>query len=387
MGAGRADAATLTKAASRRGWPLVVRRARAVDRDAVLGFASATWDGWDYIPNAWPVWLDASDGAFLVGEVGEPVDSTTDGLVDAEGNPLKVGQTVAITRVAMVSSTEAWLEGIRVDPRVRGMGVAADLQIAELQWVAAQPAVIVRYATGGENEGSHRLGARDGINLLARFRGWQWSATGSAEDDADPSAFDADVREEATARRREALKRLGEAGMIASAERDDVDELWRRLGSDPRFAAGHRLFEARSWAMAELTETLFRRHVQRGEVVVSREAVGGGGWAVAILVSVHLASEDSALRLAVLTGDGVAAAALADQIRRVVDQPLRFRVPADAPMISGHEAAFRAAGFVTRDWEMHILARPMDRDHPIPAADPARVILAETPGRIEAPRR
>lgn len=387
MGAGRADAATLTGAVSTRGWPLVVRRAKAEDREPVLAFASATWDGWDYIPNAWPVWLDATDGAFLVGEIGEPVDGVDEGLVDAEGNPLKVGQPVAITRVAMVSPSEAWLEGIRVDPRVRGMGVAADLQAAELQWVAGQPAVIVRYATGGKNEGSHRLGARDGINLLARFRGWWWSATGSAEDDDDdPSAFDPQIREQATARRREALKRLSEAGMIATAERDVVDDLWRRLSSDPTFAAGHELFEARSWAMAELTDTLLRRHFERGEVLLSRESVGGGGWAVAILVGEQLASEDSALRLALLAGEGAAAAALADQIRRVVDQPLRFRVAVDAPMINGHEDTFRAAGFVTREWEMHILARPIDTDHPIPAAEPTRVILAETPDRVEAPR-
>jgi len=386
LGAGRADAETLTRASTRR-WPLVVRRARVEDREAVLGFASATWDCWDYIPNAWPVWLEAADGAFLVGEVGEPVDGTGEEMVDVEGNPLTVGQPVAITRVAMVSTNEAWLEGIRVDPRVRGMGVAADLQVAELQWVAAQAAVIVRYATGGENEGSHRLGARDGINLLAGFGGWWWSATGSAEDDGDdPSAFDPQIREAATARRRDALKRLGEAGMIATAERDDIDHLWRRLSGDPTFTAGHQLFEARSWAMAELTETLFRRHVERGEVVVSRESVGGSGWAVAILVGEQLASEDSALRLALLSGDGVAGLALADQIRRTVDQPLRFRVPVDAPMISGHELGFRAAGFVTREWEMHVLARPMDCDHPIPLVDPARVVLAEAPDRVEAPR-
>lgn len=381
MGARGEDAEKLTGGSTGRDWPLVVRRARGEDRDAVLAFASDTWHGWDYIPNAWPVWIGASDGAFLVACVGEP------GGFDAEGAPLAVGEVVAITRVAMASPTEAWLEGIRVAPRVRGMGVAGDVQVAELAWVAAQDADIVRYATGGNNEASHRLGARDGINLLARFAGWQWNATGSAQDDDhDPSAFDPQIRKAATARRREALNRLGEAGMIASAERDDVNDLWRRLGSDPTFACGHRLFEARSWALAELSETLFHRHFERDEVVVSREPVTTGGWSVAILVGEQLASEDSALRLALLAGDGLAAAALADQIRQIVDQPLRFRVPVDAPMIKGHEAAFRAAGFVTRDWEMHILARPMDVDHPIPAADPARVVLAESPARIEAPR-
>jgi len=390
LGAGRADAATLSVAENARGWPLIVRRAKVEDREAVLAFASVTWNGWDYIPNAWPVWLDATDGAFLVAEVDEPVGGVGAGLIDAEGRPLEVGQPVAITRVAMVSDDEAWLEGIRVDPRVRGLGVAADLQVAELHWVVAQRAVIVRYATGGENLGSHKLGARDGINLLARFRDWRWSAAGSAEDDEDDkddlSAFDPQIREQATARRRTALERLGEAGMIASAERDDADHLWHRLADDPTFAAGHRLFEARSWAMAELTEALFRRHLLRGEVIVGRDPVAGGAWAVAILVGEQLASEDSALRLALLTGDGAVAAALADQIRSVVEQSVRFRVPVDVPMITGHEATFRAAGFTTRDREMHILARAMDADHPIPVADPSRVVLVDPPQRVKPPR-
>lgn len=386
MGTRGTDAATLTTGVSSRGWPLVVRRARAADREAVLGFASATWDGWDYIPNAWPVWLNAADGAFLVGEVGKPIDGVGEGLVDTEGKPLEVGQPVAITRVAMISPTEAWLEGIRVDPRVRGMGVAADLQVAELHWSAAQQAQVVRYATGRDNVGSHRLGARDGINLLVRLRAWWWSATGSTEDDKGPSAFNPEVREQATARRREALGRLGAAGMIATEHRDNVGELWRLLSGDPTFAGGHRLFEARSWALAALTEPLFRRHFERGEVLQSRGPVAGSGWAVAILVGEQLPSEDSGLRLALLSGEGAAAAALADKIRTVVEQPVRFRVAVDAPMVDGHEDAFRAAGFVTRDWEMHILARPMDAGHPIPGADPARVVLAEVPDLVEAPR-
>lgn len=386
MGARRADAEKLTGAQSARGWPLVVRRATVAHRESILFFATETWNGWDYIPNALPVWLGATDGAFLVGEVGEPAGGARGALTDAEGNPLRIGQPVAITRVAMVSVDEAWLEGIRVDPRVRGMGVAADLQVAELQWVAAQHATVVRYATGGENEGSHRLGARDGINLFARFRSWWWSATGSTEDGGNKaSAFDPAVREEATLRRQEALKKLGAAGMVVAAQRDDIDDLWRMLNSDPTFAAGQRLFEARSWAMAELTEALFRRHVERGEVVVRRQRGAGGGWAVAILVGEQLPSEDSALRLSLLCGEGASAAALADEMRRVVDHPIRFRVPAGAPMIIEHEDAFRAAGFVTRDWEMHILARPMDADHPIPPADPARVVLADQPQRSLIP--
>ncbi|MEO6349701.1 MAG: hypothetical protein ABIP53_03530 [Candidatus Limnocylindrales bacterium] len=359
-----------------RAWPLVVRRATEADREQVLGFATRTWHDWDYIPNAWPLWLEATDGAFLVGVVGDPAYGGPP--VDAEGSALEVGRVIALTRVAMVSASEAWLEGIRVDPLVRGMGVAADLQVAELHWVGAQDASIVRYATGATNEASHRLGARDGINVVARFRAWRWSATGNAEDDDDePSAFDADVRAEASARRQGALEQLAEAGLVVGAA--GADHLWPMIDADATFASGQRLYEPRSWALQELTFGAFNRHVARGEVVAD------GNEAVAILVNEQLPSEDSALRLALLCGSGPAAAELVDRIHHVINEPFRFRVPADAPMISGHEQQFRDAGFVTPDWELHLLARPMDDDHPIPEANPGHVVLADSPRPIIPP--
>jgi hypothetical protein len=364
---------------------LVVRRARPSDSDAILSFATSTWHGWDYIPNALPVWLEASDGAFLVGTVGEP------GGMDAEGAALEVGRVIAVTRVAVVSPTEAWLEGIRVDPRVRGMGVAADLQIAELHWVEAQQATVVRYATGANNEASHRLGAKDDINLIAKLRSWWWSANASPEDDEDdPSAFDADIREAATARRRRAVALMRDAGMAVDPAGHDVNDLWRRVDADATFNAGERLFEARSWAMAELTESLFLRHVERGEVFVLRSESGGpgaSGWALAILVDEQLPSEDSALRLSLLVGDGPAALLMVERIHDLTGDVLRYRVPTDAPLVSGHEPEFNAAGFYSPgDWEMHILARDMSDDHPIPAADPARVILSDAPEPLTPPR-
>lgn len=348
-----------------------------------MSFATNTWRGWDYIPNAWPVWLDAPDAAFLAGTVGTPTADDAADPVDAEGNPLAIGQPVAITRVAMVSPTEAWLEGIRVDPLVRGMNVAADLQVAELQWVLAQKADVVRYATAADNEGSHRLGARDGITPIAAFRAWWWSATGSADDVDEESAYDPEVRATATVKRHALLARAAKSGLVATA--DVADDLWRRVSADPTFKAGQRLYEPRPWAMQELTEALFHRHVERGEVMVSQ--VPEEGWALAIMINEQLPGEDSSLRLALLVGGGAAAAQLADELHGLACESIRFRVPNDAPMIAGHENEFRRVGFVTRDWELHVLARPMYADHPIPEADPTRVFLAEIPTPSLVPPR
>jgi hypothetical protein len=357
--------------AGRRRWPLVVRRATEADRAQVLSFATRTWHDWDYIPNAYSVWLDAADGAFLVGTVGAPGGS------DAEGNPLDVGRVVAITRVSMLSPTEAWLEGIRVDPAVRGMGVATDLQVAELQWVAAQTAAVLRYATGSNNDASHRLGARDGIVVIARFRNRWWSATGSTEDIQDePSAFDPGARAAATERRQVALERLAERGLVVGAAA--ADRLWPMIDADPTFAAAQRLYEPRSWAMQELTYSAFARHVARGEVIADTDQ------AAAILVSEQLPSEDSELRLALLVGEGRAAAELVARMLRAIGKPFRFRVPVEATMTE-HDDLFRAAGFVMPEWELHLLARPMIGGPPIPPADPSRVILVDQPDSLQPP--
>ena len=386
MGARREDAPSLTAdepgagtSPLARTWPIVVRRARPADREAVLAFATDTWNGHDYIPNAWPVWLEATDGAFLVATVGPP------GGTDAEGRSLEIGAPVAITRVALVADNEAWLEGIRVHPRVRGMGVASDLQVAELHWVAAQEARVVRYATSWRNEASHRLGARDGIETVARLRSWWWSATGSAEDDDDePSAFDPEVRRSATAHRQRALELASGAGLVVSPGRDDVDTIWRRIDTDPTFAAGQRLYEARSWAFGELTRDLFMRHAERGEVLAADHETD---WAVAILVGEQRPSEDSALRFSLLVGDGRAASNLADKVRTAIAEPIRFRIPTDSPVIRGHEHAFAAAGFVSPpDWELHILARRLDHGTPLPPINPDRVVLENPPQTIMAPR-
>ena len=82
-----------------RDWPLVVRRARADDQAAVLTFASRTWDGWDYIPNAWPHWLAAADGVLLVATAGRAPDGSPPR--DADGTEIPADRPIAVARVAM----------------------------------------------------------------------------------------------------------------------------------------------------------------------------------------------------------------------------------------------------------------------------------------------
>jgi RimJ/RimL family protein N-acetyltransferase len=390
-----ADSVEASRQTAGRNWPLVVRRARAEDRDPVLGFASRTWDGWDYIPHAFDAWLDAPDGELLVGAVGDVAEG--DRPLDHEGRPLETGDVIAVARVARLSNDEAWLEGIRVDPRVRGMAVATDLQVAELRW-AAPLATVVRYATGERNEASHRLGARHGFELLASFRSYRWSADGSEEErrsPESPSGFDDGPRAAATARRQELLAELGAAGLVAPV--DEADRWWESLSRDATFLAGQRLYEQRGWTLQELDQARFESHLQRTEVLVVGEPGEGGGsyrpgrdWALAILPAEVFPSEDVSLHLGLLCGEGRSALRLVSDICRSAasrgaadgtSDSLRFRQPQGSPLLEGHEADFAAAGFAVREWKLHILARPLDADHPPPELpDPSVLVIEEDSG-------
>jgi hypothetical protein len=357
-----------------RDWPLLVRRAREADTEAVFDFASHTWDRWDYIPNAWPVWLTADDGVLLVALPGAPRDGSQPR--DKEGRPLAVDRPVAVARVARAGPGEAWLEGIRVDPRVRGMSVATDFQVAELHWAAAFGAEVVRYATGERNEGSHRLGARHGFAQLAAFANWWWTLDPEKDPDL-PSSFAADIRAESSRRRQGLLARMAGDGWVA--EPSDAGELWQALLADPTFLAGARLYEPRPWAMQELTHEALERHVQRAEVLVngSPGEDGNGRWALAIMMREQLPAEDSSLRLALLAGDAVRALQLVQRTRELAYETIRFRAPIGAPLIGENEAEWQSWGYHQAEFRLHVLGRPLDRDHPAPTIDPARLELPD----------
>lgn len=361
-----------------RSWPLSVRRARPADQAAVMSFATETWNGWDYMPHAWPRWLEESDGVMLVGAVGEA--SGGEAAHDVDGRALEPGTVVAIVRVAMPAPGEAWLEAIRVDPRVRGMDVATDLQVAELLWAAAQGATIVRYATSARNEGSHRLGARGGFEMLTSLTGTWWNAPGDGGSDHDSaSGFLPEVQADARRRRRALLAALASESQIASVERTQM--LWSMLSSDPSFNAAARLYEPRPWALEELTEAKFVEHVRRGEVIVRDQ----GELAVAILVADVPPAEDSAIRLAVVGGAPQAAFELVEEARRLAGESVRIRYADGAPLVADVEQLYRDAGYEFPEWELHILSRPIDAEHPVLAVDPTALVLDEPPEAIVVP--
>jgi hypothetical protein len=153
------------------------------------------------------------------------------------------------------------------------------------------------------------------------------------------------------------------------------------VSADAAFTATGKIYERRAWALQELTEAGFARHVGAGEVVAISDA---GGWALAITPAEAMPTEDISLHLALLVGEGVAPARLADEIRRRADGSIRFRLPADADPVHERDQAFEAAGFQARPTELHILSRTTANAE-LPPLDPARLVLLDVPRRLIQP--
>jgi GNAT superfamily N-acetyltransferase len=353
--------------------PIAVRRARPDDRDAVLAFASTTWDGWDYIPEAWPHWVGAPDGVLLVA------------TEQADDRP------IALTRVALLAPGEGWLEGIRVDPAVRGRGVATNLQVAELAWAQAHDVRVLRYATGHANEGSLKLGAHGGFTRLRDRRTYGDAALEAAADAArtamaGPDAAETRPNPATEAERRTAmLAALAADGLVlaAGAPGAEIEAAWRVIANDPNFSAGDRLYELRPWSLQELTEERFGAHARAGEVLLARN-----GRAVAILPHVGSRySEDRRPHLAVLAGHGHAALMLLLAAQAAAQgEPVTTRLPDPAPPMQADPvvaAAWSAAGILPHEWSLSLMSRPLPAGEPLPPGEPPGALeLRDPPRRV-----
>jgi N-acetylglutamate synthase-like GNAT family acetyltransferase len=125
---------------------LIVRRATAADKTAVVEFCSKIWEGWDYLPRVYDRWLEDARGAFLVAELN--------------------GRPVGTDKITVLSPGEVWLEGLRVDPDVRGQGVALAINHKAMEIVAGLEPETVRFGTVSDNQASRHMGEKDGFRLI-----------------------------------------------------------------------------------------------------------------------------------------------------------------------------------------------------------------------------
>jgi GNAT superfamily N-acetyltransferase len=125
---------------------IYIREGKAADREAVVKFTEHTWEWGDFIPLVWDYWLEEPDSKWLVATINR--------------------QPVAIAHIAMLSATEAWLEGLRVDPAYRKQGIGTLINRRAVSEALRKGAEYIRFVTRSDNTPVHRIAAGMGFNKL-----------------------------------------------------------------------------------------------------------------------------------------------------------------------------------------------------------------------------
>lgn len=129
---------------------LIIRAARASDREAVVSFSTQIWEGHDYLPRVWDHWFQETFGALLVAELdGEPVGTD---------------------KITVLGPGEIWMEGLRVDPLHWGKGIAQALNLRAMEIVRQLKPSTVRFSTVFDNQASRHMGEKAGFQFLFQCR-------------------------------------------------------------------------------------------------------------------------------------------------------------------------------------------------------------------------
>ena len=106
-------------------------------RSRIIDFTTHTWEDGDYIDKVFDPWLEDSEGRFITAVQG--------------GNP------VAIAKLTDLGEGELWLEGLRVDPAHRGLGIGKAMHQYMLALCDQVDGQAVRFSTGKDNPISQKL--------------------------------------------------------------------------------------------------------------------------------------------------------------------------------------------------------------------------------------
>lgn len=126
------------------------------DKPAVLGIASRTWEGSDYLPFVFDDWIADTDGEFVAA--------------------MLEGRVVGCGKLSFLTPYDAWLEGLRKDPEVTQGGLAELINRYYLRRLAGRPGLrSVRFSTSAFNTRSIAVSERLGFRRRHTFTEKDWT--------------------------------------------------------------------------------------------------------------------------------------------------------------------------------------------------------------------
>lgn len=192
----------------------VIRPARPEDRADVEAIIGRIGGGEDYIPEVWDEWVADPEGELSVVELN--------------------GRVVALAKLTHIANDEWWLEGMRVHPHYRHLGISRLLQAHQLRVAERLGVGVLRFAAASYNRPIHRNALRNGFRRVAEFRYHRAEALPGPQ----------------------ALRRL---------EAEDLEAAWRRIETSPVRQASAGLYES-GWQWRQLNKDRLAAHIAAGRV-------------------------------------------------------------------------------------------------------------------------
>ena len=128
----------------------VIRPARAEDVASIGRWTQDTFSWGDYVPEMMGGWLSEPDSLVFV-------------CVD--GNDIPIG----LSRVQLVSPTEAWLSATRVHPDHRRSGMGMAMNDHAVEWARSQGALVARLVIEESNDAARGQVLRSGYRAGSRW--------------------------------------------------------------------------------------------------------------------------------------------------------------------------------------------------------------------------
>ena len=260
-----------------------IRRARPSDKAPILEISKKIWGGHDYLPSVWDDWLADKNARFIVATVN--------------------GRTVGCAHASLQANYVAWLEGVRVHERYRGLGIAGKLNYVLVRWARRKGARVARLSTGSSNRASREHLSKIGFPIMQTFQRLE-SSIGL---------------------------RMKPAGV--TAPRRSANSLWNWLKTRPSFGENHAMYSD-GWTWYPLTlQTLGKRMSHREVFTIVRDRQ--------LKACCIFLDENSVLTMGFATGERGDVVKLARMLRflmfRKKRDMMRILLPSKSPLIRAME--------------------------------------------------
>ncbi|WP_435117275.1 GNAT family N-acetyltransferase [Halolamina sp. C58] len=233
-----------------------VREAVPGDSPAVAAFTADTWESGDYIPDAFPRWMESDDPdtrTFVAVDTAAspPAPEEVEAVDPDDVDGLADDRAVGICQAVGLSEHEGWMQAMRVDPEYRGRGLSRALNDAGFHWLYETGRRVARNMVFSWNTGGLGASRYNGFEPGTEFR---W-----VQPEPDP----------------EATARSDAAGEI-DADPDAAWAFW--ADSAARDALGGlALDDTESWALSELTRERLRTVAADDRLLLVSSPDGGIG--------------------------------------------------------------------------------------------------------------